>query len=354
MHCPGENSQMPDKLLSEAAPAARDLSYKSSDGLTLAARDYGDILSPWLPVVCLSGLTRNGRDFEDLALRLAANHRRPRRVVTFDYRGRGRSQWDQNRDNYNPLTEMNDVLDGMTALGIPRAIIVGTSRGGIVAMLMAVARPTALAGVVLNDIGPVIEARGLARIKTYVGRTPVPDDWADAVHILKRLHGAQFPAWSEAEWNLFAHATFREDDGRPVGDYDPALGHTFNGVEFDEPVPSLWNEFRALMPIPVLVIRGENSDLLSVDTFKAMAASHPRLEAITVPGQGHPPLLHDPRLLDRISEFVATAEGATPPAYAVVPPETHNADPTDVTAADRGAGQGWSSPTPTSSTESHS
>jgi pimeloyl-ACP methyl ester carboxylesterase len=289
-------------------------------------------------VVCLPGLTRSGRDFEELAIYLSTSRRRPRRVVSLDYRGRGQSQWDENRDNYNPLTEMNDVLDGMAALGIPRAIIVGTSRGGIIAMLMAVARPAALAGVVLNDVGPVMEARGLARIKTYVGRTPIPDDWDDAIRILRRLHGAQFPAWTDADWNRYARATFREDAGRPVGDYDPALGHSFDGVEFDEPVPSLWDQFKALAHVPVLAIRGENSDLLSVETFRAMTAAHPWIEAITVPGQGHPPLLHDRRLLERISEFVISAEGAAPPADAVMPRDGNASDRTGQ-AAEETAGQ---------------
>src|SRR5690606_28959393 len=175
-----------------AALPARDFIYHASDGLRLYARDYGDPLQPFLPVVCLPGLTRTARDFEALAAFLAGHPQRPRRVVTFDYRGRGRSARDPDIGNYNPVAEMNDVCDGMAALGIARAIIVGTSRGGIIAMLMGIARPASLAGVVLNDIGPQIEPIGLARIKTYIGRTPLPDDWSDAARILKRLHGPRF------------------------------------------------------------------------------------------------------------------------------------------------------------------
>jgi pimeloyl-ACP methyl ester carboxylesterase len=207
----------------------------------------------------------------------------------------------------------------MAALGIGRAVIIGTSRGGIIAMLMGVARPAMLAGVVLNDIGPAIEPIGLARIKTYVGRTPLPDDWPDAVRILKRLHGARFPGLDDEQWLAFARMTYREENGRPVSDYDPALGRTFDGVEFDEPVPTLWNEFRSLSHCPVLAIRGANSDLLSTANVARMAEMHPRFESVTVPGEGHPPLLRGAPLLQRISAFITAAEGAGPPAEAIVP-----------------------------------
>jgi pimeloyl-ACP methyl ester carboxylesterase len=298
---------------------ARDITYRSSDGLTLYARDYGDSIEPWLPVVCLPGLSRNHRDFEDLALSLSNHRHRPRRVVCFDYRGRGRSEWDRNADNYNPLTEMNDVFDGMAALGISHAVVVGTSRGGIIAMLMGVARPTTVAGIVLNDIGPEIEPLGLARIKTYVGRTPMPDDWADAVRILRRLHGAQFTALNDEQWMDFARATYRDADGRPESDYDPALGRTFGGVDLDEPVPNLWNEFRALRSVPILALRGSNSDLLSTATLAAMATEHPRFESITIPGEGHAPRLSGANLIHRISSFITGIEGSGPPPDVLVP-----------------------------------
>jgi pimeloyl-ACP methyl ester carboxylesterase len=318
------------KTRSEAAGAAEDdaptaapseFTYRSQDGLLLSARVHGSALSPWLPVVCLPGLTRNSRDFDELAQHLANHRHRPRRVVAFDLRGRGRSAWDRNIQNYNPLTEMGDVLDGMAALGIPRAAIVGTSRGGIIAMLMAVARPSVLAGVVLNDIGPAIEPHGLVRIKSYVGRVPKPDDWADAAAILKRLHGGTFTALSDEDWDAYARATFRDENGQPAGDYDPALSETLAGVEFDKPLPSLWNEFKALRAVPVLVIRGENSDLLSPETLAAMGREHPRLESITVRGQGHAPLLRQPALLQRISAFVTSVEDSGPESAAVVPRE---------------------------------
>lgn len=297
----------------------REVTYAGADGLTLFARDYGDKLSPWLPVVCLAGLTRNSRDFHELAVHLASDRQRPRRVVAFDYRGRGRSQWDPDANNYNPTAEMTDAVDGMARLGISRAVVIGTSRGGIVGMLMGVARPRTVAALVLNDIGPVIDPRGLARIKSYVGNTPLPDDWADAAHILRRLHGGQFPAMSDADWNAFARQTYRDEAGRPASDYDPALARTLQATELDQAVPTMWDEFAALKTIPVLVLRGENSDLLSAETVAAMAAGHPHLEAVTIADEGHAPHLRGAQILDRISAFVRAAEGDTPPAEAIVP-----------------------------------
>jgi len=300
-------------------PVGREVFYSAADGLALFARDYGDTLSPWLPVVCLPGLTRTSRDFHALAAYLSTHRHRPRRVVAFDYRGRGRSAWDKNPDGYNPVTEMGDVFDGMATLGIPRAVIVGTSRGGIIAMLMGVARPATVAGLIFNDVGPAIEPRGLARIKTYVGQTPTPDDWADAAHIQRRLHGGQFTAWDDADWDHFARLTYRDADGRPLSDYDPALASTFAGVEFDQPMPALWAEFRALKATPVLVLRGENSDLLSAETVTAMTTAHPNVETVTIPKEGHPPLLRNGQLLARVSAFITGLEGGGPPAGAIIP-----------------------------------
>jgi pimeloyl-ACP methyl ester carboxylesterase len=301
----------------ESAP--RDVAYSSGDNLLLHARDYGDRLLPWLPVVCLPGLSRSSRDFHAFATFLSTHRHRPRRVVAFDYRGRGRSQWDKNPAGYNPLKEMADVLAGLAATGISRAVVVGTSRGGIIGMLMGVERPATVAGLVLNDIGPAIEARGLARIKAYVGRTPAPDDWADAAHIQRRLHGGQFTDWDDNAWDYFARLTYRDEGGRPVSDYDPALAGTLDGIDLDRPIPTMWDEFRALKSIPILAIRGANSDLLTPDTVAAMSAAHPHVETVTVAGEGHPPLLRRPNLLARISAFITAIEGAGPPAEAVIP-----------------------------------
>ena len=322
---PPRKPRDPEPAAETAAPpvavAERDLTYTSSDNLALFARDYGDLLSPWLPVVCLPGLSRSNRDFRALALALAGHRHRPRRVLAFDYRGRGRSAWDRDRRNYNPAREMADITDGMAAAGIARAIIVGTSRGGIIGMMMGLMRPATVAGLVLNDVGPAIEPLGLARIKAYIGRTPAPDDWADAARIQRRLHGGAFTAWDDGDWDRFARLTYREEDGGPVSDYDPALGAAFEGVELDQPMQTLWPEFDGLKAIPMMVIRGANSDLLSADTVARMAAAHPGLDVVTVANEGHPPLLRGGPLLGRISSFITGIEGPNPPAGAIVPRE---------------------------------
>ncbi len=307
----------------DAAPAnpgaaSRERFYTSSDGLRLHVAEYGDTNSPWLPVVCIPGLSRSARDFHELGLHLSQHQHRPRRVLAFDLRGRGLSDWDKDIDHYTPIVEMQDVLDGMAALGVDRAVIVGTSRGGIIAMLMGVMRPSVIAGVVLNDIGPAIEPRGLARLKTYVGRTPAPDDWDDAVRILRRLHGNQFGALGDDEWGVFARMTWRDENGLPTGNYDPALARTFDGVEFDRPLPTLWREFAALSPRPVLAIRGENSDIFSAETLERMAREHPRFDRVIIDGEGHAPLLVRDPLLQRISGFIMASEGQDLPPDAIV------------------------------------
>ena len=288
----------------------RDFHYTSNDGLTLFARDYGDLASPWLPVVCLPWLSRTSRDFHALAAYLSTHHQRPRRVVAFDYRGRGRSQWDTNVANYNVGMEMTDVLDGMAAIGGARAAVVGTSRGGIIGMLMALARPQTIAALVLNDIGPFIEPRGLARLKTYIGRTPTAENWADAARIQRRLHGTQFTGFDDAAWDAFARLTYNDAGGRPESDYDPRLAETLKDVEIDQPSPGIWDEFRALKWLPMLAIRGANSDILSGETLARMEREHPGLETMVAGDEGHPPQLVPGPLLARIATFIAAAEDA--------------------------------------------
>ncbi len=316
---PETPSETADDEEAPAPPTFREATYTSSDGLKLSARDYGNPLSPWLPVVCLPGFTRDSRDFHELALHLSTHRHRPRRVVAFDYRGRGRSQWASSAESYDLLTEMNDVLDGMAALAITRAVVVGTSRGGLIGMLMGLARPATVAGLVLNDIGPVIETHGLARIKTYVGSAPQPNDWPDAARLLRRIHGASFPAWRDVDWDYYARLTFNDEGDGPLNAYDPKLARSFDGLELDQPLPDMWEEFRALRTIPILSIRGENSDLLSAETVARMGEEHPRVETVTVAGEGHAPLLRYGQLLARVSAFVTAVEGSGGPSDAVIP-----------------------------------
>jgi pimeloyl-ACP methyl ester carboxylesterase len=207
-----------------------------------------------------------------------------------------------------------DLLAVLSALGISRAVFIGTSRGGILTMLLAVARPAAIAGCVLNDIGPEIDIAGLMRIKSYVGKLPQPASFEDAAAILKRTFGSQFPRLNDGGWMAWARRTYRDASGELVPDYDPKLAATMAGVDVDKPLPSLWKEFDALAGTPVMVIRGANSDILSQQTVAAMRARHPALRVVEVPDQGHTPLLDETDVIDRIADFVSSCDPSFPRA----------------------------------------
>ena len=274
------------------------------DGLRLHVRAYGPRTAPGLPLVCLPGLSRNSADFETLALALSRDEARPRRVLALDYRGRGRSEYDRNPKNYSFPVELADVLAVLTALAALPAIFVGTSRGGILIMLLAAARPTAIAGAVLNDIGPVIESKGLMRIRGYVGKLPAPTTFAEGAEVLRRLFSAQFPRLSEADWLAAARKNWEERSGRLVLTYDPRLATTLNGIDLERPLPPLWAQFDGLAHVPLMAIRGANSDILSAATVGSMQARRPDLEVIEVSDQGHAPWLEDAALIARIAAFL--------------------------------------------------
>lgn len=285
-----------------------DIHYTSRDGLRLYARHYPARGSQRRPVVCLAGLTRNSRDFHDVALALSQADDTGRDVYCLDYRGRGRSQYDSEWKNYTVLIELNDVLDFMTMKGLNRAGVIGTSRGGLIAMLTGVLRPAALGAVVLNDIGPVVEREGLARIVAYVGRVPLPANWAEAVALVTEMNRRQFTAVTNAQWEEFARQIFNDDNGLPAQSYDPNLSKAVSVM--DGGIPELWPQFEALAHVPVLAIRGENSDILSEKTLAQMRARHPRCDAVVVRGQGHAPLLKDGATIAAVADFLARSDEA--------------------------------------------
>lgn len=287
-----------------------DVFCTSADGLRLHAREIGPAASRALPVLCLPGLTRTTADFEVLAQALADDPSAPRRVVAIDYRGRGLSGHDPDPAKYAVPVEMGDVLAIAAHLGIGKAIVIGTSRGGLISMVMAAAQSPLLAAVVLNDIGPALEMTGLLKIKGYVGVRPTPTSWDDAANAIKTMFARDFPNLDEAGWQAWARRAWRETDGRFEQTYDPALAQTLAGLDPDAPLPELWEAFDAMKDLPMMLIHGALSDLLSRATVDKMAARHPGLELVTVEDQGHAPLLVDAPTIARIAAFCARCDRA--------------------------------------------
>ncbi|MDA7948255.1 MAG: alpha/beta hydrolase [Hyphomicrobiaceae bacterium] len=291
-----------------------EIFYSSQDGLRLYARHYPaktvDGQTPARSVLCLAGLARNSKDFHKLALHLSRYSSSPRDVYCLDYRGRGQSQYDPKWQNYSPYIELLDTLDFMTLAELHHVSLIGTSRGGIIAMLMGVVRPGSLGAVVLNDIGPVIEARGLARIIGYVGKTPTPQNWEEAALIVRDVSSRFFTDVSDDEWLEIARQIYGEEDGYPVPGYDNALAKTLSEIDLASPIPQMWPQFGALAHLPMLVLRGENSDLLSNETVKEMAARHSRLESYLVEEEGHPPMLRDHRTIRVVDRFLLDADSS--------------------------------------------
>lgn len=275
------------------------------DGLRLHYFEYGSGADPATPVVCLPGLTRPAEDFDRLARALAAPAAGPRRrILALDYRGRGLSAWDPDPTHYSLPIEHADILAVLAAAGVTRAIFIGTSRGGIHVMLLAASQPAILRAAVINDIGPVVERSGLLRIKNYVGYLPPLHSWAEAIAYFRKAAGAHFTDVAEADWETYARLTFSDESGRLKLRYDPELARTLETVTADTAPAELWPQFEALAAVPLLCLRGENSDLLSPETFAEMARRHPAFEAHVVPGQGHAPLLLDAATIAVIAEFV--------------------------------------------------
>jgi pimeloyl-ACP methyl ester carboxylesterase len=271
----------------------------AQDGLRLYYRDYGDPLSARLPVVCLPGLTRNSHDFEPFAVRLAGE----RRLLSPDYRGRGLSAWDPDWRNYQGLVYLNDVLHLLAATGTERCIVVGTSLGGILAMGLCALRPSVVAGLVLNDIGPDVAEAGVDRITHWVSEDKPQPDWATAEKFIRVALG-HLPIKDDAAWRNLARGTFRERaDGMLHFDYDTAL---VKGLRKDRTsVPDLWPLFRATVAVPTLLLRGEASDVLTEKGVAAMVSARPDLLHVTVRDAGHVPSLVEPESRQALDDFLA-------------------------------------------------
>lgn len=279
------------------------------DGLTLYARDYAPLLpETGLPVICLHGLTRNSRDFEVIAPRIAALGRR---VIAADMRGRGKSANDPDPAHYVPAVYAQDVLKLMDELAIPRAVFVGTSMGGLITLVIAALAPERVAASVLNDVGPRISVEGLSRIAGYVGRVQAVENWAEAAGAVRAVNGSAFPGRLDDDqfWLAFARRTFRErEDGKLEFDYDPHIALAFADFDSDEPPPDLTPLFDALAQRPMLSVRGAISDLLTEDAVAFMRERKPDLETVTIENIGHAPMLDEPEAWDAILDFLAKAE----------------------------------------------
>ncbi|MCT4656678.1 MAG: alpha/beta hydrolase [Cohaesibacter sp.] len=301
---PDENTsdtEAQDILQPDMSLNVQHFEFTASDGINLRGEMFGDRLSKALPVLCLPGLTRNAKDFHPLAERLASDPDNPRLVMILNSRGRGTSDYDSNPANYDILTEANDALHALSAAGLEEAIFIGTSRGGLLTMAIAALRPGVIAGAVLNDIGPVINAQGLARIKTYLNNAKPVSSWSDAIDYMKAANFGMFPALSDEDWHRFAHMTFKNEKGRPARDFDIAIAKALESVDLSQPLPNAWPQFIAMSHAPVLVLRGELSDILTKETTREMVKQHPDCQVIEVKGQGHAPVF----LIDELNDQVA-------------------------------------------------
>lgn len=286
--------------MTRPAPAApfEERIVLAEDGLSLYARDYEPHRRDGAAVLCLAGMTRNSKDFERLAAQLAAR----RRVVCPDYRGRGRSAYDADWRNYQPLVYLNDILHVVTALGVHRVIVIGTSLGGLLAMGLAVMRPGLLAGVVLNDIGPEYGTGEIARILDYIGKDRPQPSWDAAVGEMQRMFG-YLELGDPENWQRMARATYQEgEDGFLHFDWDVRLARAMRGSLRE--TQDLWPYFRALRSIPTLALRGGKSAVLSPEGLQHMQAVKPDLIAVTVPDVGHTPNLSEPLAATAVDEFL--------------------------------------------------
>lgn len=279
------------------------------DELALYARDYPP-LEPvtGLPVICLHGLTRNSRDFEVIAPRIAALGRR---VIVPDMRGRGKSSNDPDPAHYVPAVYAQDVLKLMDQLGVPKAVFIGTSMGGLITLVIAATTQGRIAASVLNDVGPQLNTSGLARIASYVGNVTPFATLEDAAEAIRAINGGAFPDRidDDAFWNAFARRTFRaREDGQFEFDYDPHIALAFADFDPDAPAPDLTPYFQALAKTPVLSVRGEHSDILTAAGVERMRETSASIEAVTVEGVGHAPMLDEPDAWDALLDFLARVE----------------------------------------------
>jgi pimeloyl-ACP methyl ester carboxylesterase len=278
--------------------------FESFDGLKLFSRVYPGPSAAAPLVLCLHGLMRNSRDFEDLATHLASRYR----VIVPDVRGRGLSARDHEPANYQLPVYLQDLVTLLGGLGARRLSAIGTSMGGLLAMLLAVRESGLVDAIVLNDIGPELDRAGLERIRGYAGRSPPVANWAQAAAVVRGIYASEWPNLSPARWDKIARASYREDaHGVPQADADPAIGEQMRSSA--RAAADVWPLWAALGALPVLAIRGAHSDILSPATLARMQQEKPDLQVLSVADRGHAPLLDEPECVRAIDAFLQ-AQGA--------------------------------------------
>jgi pimeloyl-ACP methyl ester carboxylesterase len=278
----------------------KDIFYQSTDGLRLYARDYAHA-APRGTVLCMHGLSRNSADFTKLCAELHDAYR----IISVDQRGRGLSEYDPDPSNYNPIVYVRDMVTLLDRVGIDRVVVIGTSMGGVIGMLMASTSPDRVRGVVLNDIGPVIDPVGLDRIKDYVGRLGPVSSWEEAAAQARSMNAIAFPDYGEGQWLEFARNIYRENEaGRPVLAHDPAIARSLRGSEGNDLPVDLWPAFEAMTGISILVIRGATSDILAPECVIEMQRRRPDLTVVEIPGRGHAPMLDEAVAITAIQRFL--------------------------------------------------
>jgi pimeloyl-ACP methyl ester carboxylesterase len=271
----------------------------SPDGLRLHYRDYAGPPDAPFTVICIPGLTRNARDFDELAPHLAQKYR----VLCAELRGRGLSEYAKDPSTYVPPVYVRDMMAMIKSTGLSQVVLIGTSLGGVVSMVLASVFSAKILGVVLNDIGPEVDQAGLTRIASYLGKTKPITTWDDAADAMQMLDGVIYPDYQRADWHKMARRRFiQAEDGSIRPDYDLAISKPFGG---STAAVDLWPYFRGMQDVPVLAIRGETSDLLSSDVFARMKQEKPLLEQVIVPNHGHAPYLDEPEAMRGIDNFLA-------------------------------------------------
>lgn len=273
-----------------------DFWCESHDGLKLYARDYGNS-APLATIVCIPGLTRNSADFAPLCERLAKHYR----VIAVDLRGRGKSDYDPQPNNYFPGVYATDMITLLDALDLKSVILLGTSLGGLVSMLMTAMHPERIDAVMMNDIGPEANPKGIDRIKAYVCAPSTVNTWDDAINRTRDSLAEEYPDFQLADWVDFTHNLYGENaEGVPVLSYDPAIAQALIQSEDNAVPPDLWPIFKQMNSTPLLVLRGERSDILTLASVEKMQKNHPSMLYAEIPQRGHTPSLSERESLHAI------------------------------------------------------